>query len=368
MSHPLRTGALIQPESPAQPGLVSVVIPTYNRADIISKAIESALAQTYDNVELVVVDDGSTDETRGVVEAYGPRVRYIRQENAGVSAARNRAMRHSRGEFVAFLDSDDAWKPWRIEAQVAALRRHPEAGLAWTDMTAIDGRERVVDERHLRVMYAAHGKVDIEKVMRQVDVLAALSASAPPALASSAVRIGDLFNEILLGNLLHTSTVLVRRAWVERVGGFDPSFVRAGEDYEFYVRLCSVGPVIFIDAPSTFYRVGASDQLTRPSMMLEVARNNLRAIQKWVPHAGAHLALPRKMVRRRFADSYSWLGEAELDAGNRWTAARRLTSSIVCRPRLDYRTAMLVRCALPASVADGLRTLRGRVRAQRPRT
>lgn len=360
MPHPLRAGTLLHPESPAQAGLVSVIIPTYNRARIIPRAIESALAQTYPNLELVIVDDGSDDDTRAVIEAYGPRIRYFYQENAGVSAARNRAMKYARGEFIAFLDSDDLWRPWRIESQVMALMRHPAAGLAWTDMTAVEESGRVIDERHLRVMYAAHGKVEIETVMRQVDVLGSLSAHVPSELAASPVRLGDLFNEILLGNLLHTSTVLVRRAWVERVGGFDPSFVRAGEDYEFYVRLCSVGPVVFIDAPSTLYRVGAADQLTRPSMLLEVARNNLRAIRKWVPHAGAHLALPQHMIRRRFADSYSWLAEAELGAGNRWTAARSLTSSIVQLPRVDRRAAMLVRCALPDGITHWLRGLRNR--------
>src|SRR5436309_1568471 len=320
LSHPIRSTTVTRAEFPMHPGLVSVVIPTYNRAAIVGRAIESALRQTYANLELVVVDDGSSDNTRAIVEGFGARVRYLYQENAGVTAARNLAMRVARGEFLAFLDSDDLWQPWRIESQVAALRRHPEAGLVWTDMSAVDRSGKVIDERHLRVMYRAHTRVSVEEKMREVATLGALSPAVPTELASAPVRMGDLFSEILLGNLIHTSTVLVRRAWVERVGGFDPSFMRAGEDYEFYVRLCSVGPVIFIDAPSSLYSVGAPDQLTRPSMLLEIARNNLRAIQKWIPHAGAHLTMPRRVIRTRFADSYGWLGEAELDAGNRFAA------------------------------------------------
>ena len=354
MIGPVRSAGRFTPELPTQLGRVSVIIPTFNRAAIVGRAIESALTQTYRDVEIVVVDDGSSDNTRAVVEAFGPSVRYFYQENAGVTAARNLAMRKSCGEFLAFLDSDDAWAPWRLESQLAALRCHPEAGLVWTDMTALDRDGRVIGDRYLRVMYRAHSRVKIEDKMRQVDTLGGLSSAVPTEFADAPVRIGDLYSEILLGNLLHTPTVLVRRAWVEQVGGFDPTFVRAGEDYEFYVRLCSVGPVIFIDAPSTYYCVGAPDQLTRPAMILEIARNNLRTLHKWVPRSNSHLTISREMVRARFADSYGWLGEAEFEAGNRLAAARRLALSIVKKPRVDRRGALLFLCALPTRVSARL--------------
>lgn len=337
---------------------MSVVIPTYNRGHIVGAAIESVLAQTYPQIEIVIADDGSSDDTRAVAEGYGSRVAYLRQRNAGVSAARNFGMRHARGEFIAFLDSDDAWQPWKIEAQIAALRRHPEAGVVWTDMAAVDDTGRVIDERHLRVMYAAFGKVDIEALLAQVDTLGDLSASSPSELADTAVRKGDLFSAILLGNLLHTSTVLFRRSWCERTGGFDESFVEAGEDYEFYVRLTSAGPVVFIDVPSTLYRVGAADQLTAPSMMLEIARNNLRAVKKWLPRSESRVTLSRQAIRRRYADSFAWVGEAELDAGHRLMAVRRLWESLAVVPALDRRALLLARCALPGRLVDGLRWVR----------
>ena len=346
-------------------GLVSVIIPTYNRAGIVGRAIESALTQTYHDVEVIVVDDGSSDHTRDVVRSFGARVRYLYQANAGVTAARNRGIREARGEFIAFLDSDDEWKSWRVEAQVTALSQHAVAGLAWTDMAAVDNTGRVVDERHLRVMYAAHGRVNIDERMSQVGLLGDLSTAVPAQLADSPVRLGELFNEILLGNLLHTSTVLVRRSWIERVGGFDATFARAGEDYELYVRLCSIGPVIFIDAPSTLYCVGAPDQLTRPAMRLEIACNNLRAIQKWVPHAASHLNLSADSISSRFADSYSWLAEEQLGAGEWRSAAGSVLRSIARKPALDRRVLMLLRCLLPTFATARLRAIRARLE-QRP--
>jgi glycosyltransferase involved in cell wall biosynthesis len=339
-------------------GLVSVVIPTHNRAHIIGKAVRSALAQTYRNLEVVVADDGSTDDTRTVIESLGPRVRYVRQANAGVSAARNFGMRHARGEFIAFLDSDDAWHPWKVEAQVAALHRHRDAGLVWTDMAAIDGADEIVAERYLRRMYSVYNDIDIAGILERSAPLRGLSESVPASVAPAPVFYGDLSSAILLGNLIHTSTVLFRRSWCQRTGGFDESYERAGEDYEFYIRLTSVGPVVFIDAPSTFYRVGVADQLTAPAMMLEIARNNLRAIETWLPRTPLSAGLPEYLVRRRFSESFAWLGEAELDAGHPLIAARQLSRSILLKPALDKRSLLLASCALPATMRDRAHAVR----------
>ena len=333
-----------QPEG----GLVSVIIPTHNRAQIIGRAVESALAQTYPHLEVVVADDGSSDDTRRIVQSFGPRVTYTQQANAGVSAARNFGMRHARGELIAFLDSDDSWLPWKIEAQVAALNRHPEAGLVWTDMAAVDPADRVVDACYLRKMYSAYQEVDIRRALNKVDSLPGLNSTIPNELSASGVYQGDLSTAILLGNLIHTSTVLLRRSWCQLIGGFDESYQRAGEDYEFYIRLSSVGPVVFIDASSTLYRIGVADQLTAPSMMLEIARNNLRAIQTWLPESGRGAALSPRVTRRRLSESFAWVGEAELEGGHRMMAVRRLANSLAVMPGLDKRTLLLVSCVLPS--------------------
>lgn len=267
-------------------------------------------------------------------------------------------MRHARGEFIAFLDSDDAWHPWKVEAQVAALRRQREAGLVWTDMDAIDGADTIVAERYLRRMYSVYHDIDITSVLARSATLRELSDAVPAPLASAPVLHGDLSSAILLGNLIHTSTVLFRRSWCQRTGGFDESYERAGEDYEFYIRLTSVGPVVFVDAPSTLYRVGVADQLTAPAMMLEIARNNLRAIQTWLPRGSRSSGLPSYLVRRRFSESFAWLGEAELDAGHPLIAAGQLSRSILLQPALDKRSLLLASCALPATMRDRAHAVR----------
>ena len=119
---------------------VSVVIPTYNRARVVGEAIDSALAQTHERLEVIVVDDGSTDDTaERVGRRRDRRLRYVRREHAGVSSARNAGIAAATGDLVSFLDSDDLWKPEKIETEVAALARHPEAGGVFSDLEKRDG-------------------------------------------------------------------------------------------------------------------------------------------------------------------------------------------------------------------------------------
>src|ERR1044072_3350968 len=162
--------------------LVSVVIPSYNRAYCIATTVDSTLAQTHKNLEVLIVDDGSKDETRDLVEARyrdEPRVRYIYQQNAGVSAARNHGLGLARGQFIALLDSDDIWLPWKIEAQLRCLEAVPTAGVIWTARVAIGPDGEIQYRRYLTRMYTAYRKFPREQLFRESRPL----ASIDPALA-----------------------------------------------------------------------------------------------------------------------------------------------------------------------------------------
>src|SRR6185295_4472891 len=165
---------------PGTPGLVSVIIPTYNRQEFVGVSIASALAQTYPNFEAIVVDDGSTDATRAEVSRFtDPRVRYYYKANGGLSSARNFGLDQSAGEFIAFLDSDDLWRPWKLAAQIELFRRHPDVGMSWSDMSTFRRLGEIIDERALRIGYAAYEQVKIEQVCARMGTLRDLCATAP---------------------------------------------------------------------------------------------------------------------------------------------------------------------------------------------
>ena len=181
-----------------------MIIPTYNRRDLLPRALDSVLAQTVPVDEIIVIDDGSTDGTDDMLRArYGDRVRYVWQPNAGVSAARNHGLRLAQGRYLALLDSDDLWLPTKTELQVAFLDAHPDFGMVVCDVERVDSEYRHIDVFHRRDTLREDGWV-LRWVLHN------------PALAPA--------------------SVLMRREVVDQLGGFDEG-LRTAEDLEFHLRV-----------------------------------------------------------------------------------------------------------------------------------
>jgi len=290
--------------------LVSVIIPTYNRAMDCRRAVESVLAQSHREVEVIVVDDGSEDATRVAVDGLDPRVVYLRQENAGVVAARNRGIAAAQGDYIAFLDSDDLFQPWKLEVQLATLHFYPQVGMVWTDMAAVNAEGCKTHPPYLTSMYKAYRYFNREEHLRQGERLGTVWPTAPVALAERRTFVANLGAQMFLGNLIHTSTVLLRRERQQAVGFFDSALVTSGEDYDFHYRVCRLGPVAYLDISSILYRVGAVDQLTNPKFDIFMARNTLWTVSKAFAEARGKIALPHRMIRHAHECCIlqNWLG------------------------------------------------------------
>jgi glycosyltransferase involved in cell wall biosynthesis len=334
------------------PGLVSVIIPCYNRAHIVRDTIDSVLAQTYSNLEALVIDDGSTDSIRDVMAGYtDPRVQYFHRVNGGLSAARNTGLNAARGEFVAFLDSDDAWHPWKLAAQMEIFRRHEEVGLIWSDMSTFTNPGEVISDRHLRTYYSVYESVDFERSRGRAGTLTDLLSDAPQDVAGCPYYVADVFQDMFGGNLVHPSTAIVRRERLQKSGPFEPEVTGPGaEDYHFYFRVTAYGPSAFLDAPTTLFRLHPTQMST--SNRLHEARGNLTVVRHWLERHPS--VLPHSRVRERLAKSHAWLGAEELHAGNPRDATRHLWQSF--RLQSKRRTAvMLMISLLPRRVAHILR-------------
>jgi glycosyltransferase involved in cell wall biosynthesis len=231
--------------------LVTAAIPTYNRARYVGEAIESVLAQTYRDLDVLVVDDGSTDETPEVAGRYGDRIRYLRQENRGRSAARNAAVEAARGELIAFCDSDDRWLPDKVERQVAALR--DGVGMVHGHIEAIDPEGRVLPEEtefHQRLFREAH-------------------------------RGGVTYAGYAWECRCFSSTVLIRAEAFERVGLYDTSLLL--DDYDLYLRLALEYEILFLDErPLSQYRLHP-EQMTAYELttgQIQTAEKHLRILDR----------------------------------------------------------------------------------------
>jgi glycosyltransferase involved in cell wall biosynthesis len=344
------------------PALVSAVIPTYNRADLICRAVDSVLQQSYADVEAVVVDDGSKDATEEVVAArYGadPRVRYLRVPNGGVSRARNIGIAQSRGDYVAFLDSDDYWLPWKIELQVKCLARVPEAGMIWTNMTAVAEDGSVVKPAYLRQMYTAYQRLSREGVSLFGLPIRITAAELSIAAFSRDIDLfcGDIFSQMILGNLVHTSATLLRRERLEKVVGFREDLRITGEDYDFHLRTCREGPVAFVDVESIGYTIGRSDQLTSPHLSAQIAENALRTLHSALADNSRQIRLPQGAVSRMLSDTHGWAASALIEEGRHRDAWIHAWKSWLARPLQTSAYSTGLRALLPPRGLQAMRRI-----------
>jgi glycosyltransferase involved in cell wall biosynthesis len=203
---------------------VSVIIPNYNYGKYIAKTVDSVLAQTYKNVEVVVVDDGSKDDSLDVLENYGEAITVVRQQNQGVSPARNNGVQNSTGELLSFLDADDIWLPEKLERQVHRITDDADIGLVHCAMSYVDTNDNVIGENR----NGLEGWIG-EALLR-----------LKPAIVGAG------------------STGLVRRDIFDEVGGFDPRQTTAA-DWDFCYRVASRYKVAFVDEPLVLYRIHNSN-------------------------------------------------------------------------------------------------------------
>lgn len=278
------------------PPRVSVILPAYNRETLVARAIDSVLAQTFDDFELIVVDDASKDGTRAVLETYHdhPKVRLILSDvNRGGSGARNLGIEEARGSLIAFQDSDDVWLPHKLAAQVAALDAAPEAGLCYCGSLFSEGTSSYYIP---------------EPVFARLD--------------------GDMSGEILRRNTTSTQTLILRREVLDRTGAFDAALKRF-QDWDLMIRVAQETPFVFLPevmvvifaTPGNISSVAINDAISRAQILEKYddlfgrhpehgARNHYitaRVWQKLGDQAKARPHLRRSLAIRPDARGVIWL-------------------------------------------------------------
>ncbi|MGQ0569536.1 MAG: glycosyltransferase family 2 protein [Armatimonadota bacterium] len=303
--------------------LVSVIIPTYNRAEVVTRAIDSVLAQVYEPIEIVVIDDGSTDETRQAVAAYENRVEYRYGANRERGAARNAGLEATSADLVAFLDSDDEMLPGHLDSLVGALIDRPDVGIAYSRAEFFD------------------------------------DGSGEPfdVFPRSPVE-GDAFLECAIANRMTIGSVIVRRALLDRVGWFDEDRELAGmEDWELWTRCLGASAVVFIPSVTVRIHFHSRNTVGNPSAMERAIRSAARKI--WEHPLNRPRLIPHR--RRLSAAQWSLIAHHHMLAGDGRTARARLWEGARGDPLIALSPAWLsmgVKAAAGTRVVAALRRFR----------
>jgi glycosyltransferase involved in cell wall biosynthesis len=258
---------------PVQPpqDLVSVVIATFNMGRYLPQAVQSVLSQTYTNVEILIIDDGSTDDTAQIIRRWeqDERVRVYRQSNGGQAQARNRGVALSKGRYVAFLDADDEWLSHKLSRQMP-LFANPQVGVVYSEYECMDGEGRALPKPPTR-MYR-----------------------------------GRVTAALLIDNFVSFQTAVVRRECLERHGAFDES-VRMGDDYDLWLRLSAHYEFDFIPQPTARYRVWSGQMSKNYRRRYESA---IRTMQRFLEHNPGLVSTAQ--IRAAWAHTYTGRGNNTL--------------------------------------------------------
>jgi glycosyltransferase involved in cell wall biosynthesis len=250
---------------------VSVIIPTYNVEKYVNEAVDSVFRQTFQDFEIIIVDDGSTDATEQKLNEYNGRIIYMKQANQGPSAARNRGIERASGAFIAFLDADDYWLPTKLNKQVEFARSHPEFGIVTTDIIWFDN-ERILN-RSLKDIYP--------------------------------VKSGRVLKDLLFHNWIGTSAAMVRRECFNQGIRFDPKH-KYGEDWMLWMQIAARWPIHFIEEVLVYHRLyPESLSAGNSEAQFENLFNNLETLRRSIPTLGDGLiraASYRISWRRGWAD------------------------------------------------------------------
>jgi glycosyltransferase involved in cell wall biosynthesis len=301
---------------------VSVVIATHNRASLVKQAIDSVLAQTVPVREVLVVDDGSTDDTREQLLEYGDRIRTFSIPQSGASAARNHGMGAAEGQWIAFLDDDDVWLPAKIERQMALVDRDPELGLVYCSDYAVDEQLKVLYER----------------------------TAAPE-------NCGDVFERLLLRNFIFTSCAIARREAIHKAGYMDLAFLFA-QDWDLWLKIAAGYRIDFAPEPLVLYRQSISGCLTR----------DLKPIDKLTE---LQTIMERAMALRRVSPVVAHIARREMNArwagvwlhqGRRFKALSYSMRVLAAQPWSAAGYRSMLHSALPAALVSRAKALMGRTR------
>lgn len=305
---------------------VSVIIPTYNCGAYITYAIDSALRQTYKDFEIIVVDDGSTDNTKELLKPYieSSKIRYIYQENNGSASARNAGILNSQSENIAFLDADDEWLPEKLKKQIEYFDKNPIYDLVYCNAKIINDNG---DEKGIYIKQKYFS-----------------------------IKTNEMSKMLLLKNFIPFSSIIIKRPCIDKIGLFNPT-IKGSEDYDFLLRISAKYNIGYLDIIGVKYRISAINK----SHDLELRhRETIKILSNFLKNM--KLRVTTFALRKRLARSHYGLGYALFEKNEFKASGQALKRAIALWPFINFKLYILFVCSLlPKKGVHQLRILKRKV-------
>ena len=282
--------------------LISVVIPTYNCAKYVASALQSVLNQSYSNIEVIVVDDGSTDETIDVIKPFMKDIVYIHQENTGLPGARNRGIKEASGEYVAFLDADDLWRKNKLEIQAQVLNSCPSIFIVFSDFSVFS-EDGYKEESYFRKGFPFFYEYNftLDEIFKNATKILSNTSSL-----EIQVHYGHIERYLFCGNFILPSSALIRKCAIDNLGGFDESY-KIAEETEFFLRLCTSYDAGYVDLSLVDYLIKRAGKLTSSTNTERLIRNAISIQESYLSKHPRIYQENRSFFDKAIAKSYTRL-------------------------------------------------------------
>jgi len=256
---------------------ISVIIPTYNCSKYVGGAIQSILDQSYANIEIIVVDDGSTDDTKDSILPFMNRIVYVFQENRGLPGARNRGMQEASGEYLAFLDADDLWRNNKLEIQAKVLDSFPYVSIVFSDFSVFS-ESGYRKDCYFYKCFPIFQQYDYNIS----DIFCNKTKLYAPGLNKElTIYYGNICKYLFCGNFILPSSVLMRKSAVDKLSGFDEKY-KIAEETEFFLRICTSFDAAYVDHPLVDYLVKRIGNLTGSSNIERLIKNAINIQESYI--------------------------------------------------------------------------------------
>ena len=338
--------------------LVSVIIPTFNCGKFIEQSIESVLNQTYKNIEIIVVDDGSTDDTPSKLLPYGNNIFYIHQNHQGLSRSRNIGMSHSKGEYIAFQDADDVWHPKKLKMQVECFRKVQDIGLIFTDFSKIDNEGNLVQDRceqYAFPIFKDYG-LSIKKIFNGKPTVRIDDANRGDV--QHTLYSGSIFYHLCKGNFILPSTTLFKKECIDEIGLLWNEELRCATDQYFHLHFARHFPVAYLDAVTVEYRVGRGGNVSGNKNVPQLILNTIRTLED-IYERDDDFRFNRKVLYRTILGKhYARLAYYYLSELDRINARKYALYSLKYKLILSKSITTLLLSFIPIYILDNLRRLK----------